>query len=110
MSEETPDMFPETLPIEVEVTGNGHKHGIGEFYGAAKVMDALEAVPENRRAPGFSHALAIAQSVLSDLKADLMGQNLRAIAAAGHDITNVKNVALKGQVLICTPYAPGDLT
>jgi hypothetical protein len=104
----TPDMFPETLPFDVTVTGDNHKHAIGLFYGAAAILDALEAVPEAKRVPGFSYAMAIAEREVAQQKADLMSLNLRAIAGAGHDINAIGNIAFRGQVLICTPLPPTE--
>jgi hypothetical protein len=104
----TPDMFPETLPFEVEVTGDAHKHAIGKYYGLCEAMDALEVVPEAKRVPGFSYAMAIIQRELAEAKAEIMGLNLRAVAASGRDINQLANVALHGQRLICTPLPPAE--
>jgi hypothetical protein len=104
----TPDMFPETLPFEVEVTGDSHKHAIGKYYGLCEAMDALEVVPEAKRVPGFSYAMAIIQRELAEAKAEIMSLNLRAVAGAGHDINAIGNIAFRGQVLICTPLPPTE--
>lgn len=106
--DQAPDLLPETLPFKVPVTGEGHKHQIGVFYGLAQALDALQAVPQERRVPGFNYALALVQMEEAEARAQMMGLNLRAVAVAGHDITRVKNIALQGNVLVCTPVAPGE--
>jgi hypothetical protein len=105
---QTAEMFPKTQPFEVEVMDARHKHRIGLFYGIGAVLEELGAVPEHRRAPGFSYALAMVQKLEAEARAALMSDNLRAIAAAGHDINRVANVSLQGATLICTPFAPGE--
>jgi hypothetical protein len=101
-------MFPETLPFEVEVTGDGHKHAVGEFYGAHAILDALKDVHERQRAPGFALAMAIAERVEAEMRTKMLGLNLRAVAAAGHDLARVKNISLKGNMLICERYSPDE--
>src|SRR5438045_2488251 len=102
MTTAAPDIFPETLPFEVEITGIRHQLMVGEFYGLSHALETLDKIPEPRRAPGFAYAYALLEREMADAKASMTARNLQAIAKAGHDINRVGNVSLRGFALHCT--------
>lgn len=108
MTEPTADMFPETLPREVALTDPADIIRLGEMHGLLRAQEALQAVPENKRVPGFAYALALIDREAADARASMTSRNLRAIARAGIDITAVANVGARGSTLIVTPAPPGE--
>lgn len=97
----------------VEITKPTHLRVIGEWYGISTVVDALEKVEAGAKLPGFGLALAVAQRVLAEKKADMLTLNLRVIASAGIDVATMKSVTLDYSggkpVLVVTPMDLADL-
>jgi hypothetical protein len=87
-------------PREIEITNEGHKFRVGEYLGAAHVLDVLEKIPEAKRTPGFNYAIALVERECAEARAKIMASNLRAVAAAGWDINQVGNISLAGFKLI----------
>jgi hypothetical protein len=73
----------------------GEKHAwlFMRLVGASEVLDALQSVKGvAATTPGFGHAMALAERQVADLRANIGGEALRAVARAGHDITRVPSV------------------
>ncbi|MFD3263147.1 hypothetical protein [Phenylobacterium ferrooxidans] len=102
------DLYPETLPTEVEITNSRHLMQIGEWSGIAKCVAALKDVPDNRRTPGFSYALALLEAQEAESRAGMMHRNLAAASKAGVEIHTMRALGFDGSKLVCTPFAPGE--
>lgn len=77
----------------VTITDPAHVRSVGEWYGAAIVLEALENQKEGRL-PGFGLAMAIVQKTEAEMRANMTAHNLRAVARAGIDIVTAKQVMI----------------
>ncbi len=109
MSEpETPDMFPETLPQEVEITDRLHILKLGEVHGFMAAVDLLRAIPEAKRTPGFNYAIALVEAESHAHRADIIARNIRVAAKAGVDVAQTARINIRGYTLIVEPFPPGE--
>lgn len=96
----------EKLPhgaVTVEITDPHHLVRVGQMYGQAELIEALNAVPNASRLPGFGLALAVAEKVFAEKRADTVAANIRLIAKAGHDVATNRSLTLQGTSLILEP-------
>ncbi len=102
------ELFPETVPSEIEITAPEHIIRIGEWHGLAAACQVLKDVPESKRPPGFGYALALLEREEAQARASLLHKNLLAAARAGMNLAQVRSLGFHGTKLIITPYAPGE--
>lgn len=108
MTDQAPDLFPETLPREVEITDPEHIFRVGTTAGLASAVDILRDVPESKRQPGFAYALALIEAETASHRADMVAANMRALAKAGVDLVATEKVHIRGFTLIATPMPQGE--
>lgn len=105
MTEDT-DLFPETKPIEVQITAPIHLLRLGIWHGLRAAREVLE---EHRvMTPGYHHALALVTAEEAKSQHEMAIHNYAAAAKAGVDIAQLKSIGFNADKLICTPYAPGE--
>lgn len=76
----------------IEITDRAQAAIVNRWLGMAEIAMKLEEVPDFQRVPGFGLAVAIVNREVSDLRSQMVMRNIKAIAAAGIDITQIKTV------------------
>lgn len=76
----------------VEITDQKQAAIINRWLGMAEIAMKLEEVPDFQKVPGFGLAVAIVNREVSDLRSQMVMRNIKAIAAAGIDITQIKSI------------------
>jgi hypothetical protein len=82
-------------PQMLEITDRGHAAALLRFIGMSEAREALRAVPDFKRVPGFALAEAVLDSELGQHRAAIVMENLRAVARAGVDVAKTKTVTLE---------------
>ena len=102
------DAFPETLPIEVEITDPGEIMRTGMWHAWNAAAGVRRDVPAAKRSPGFAYALALIELEAAKMQAERVAKNLLAITRAGHDISTIAGVSLHGHTLVCDRLTPAE--
>lgn len=78
--------------FHVDITDRAHAAVVNKFLGMAEIAMKLEEVPDFQKVPGFGLAIAIVNREVSDLRSQMITQNLKALVADGVDIARLKRV------------------
>jgi len=98
--------------IRLPITSPVHAARLSRWYGGLVVLDALKAVADFDKLPGFALAMATVEREVATMHSAAVTQNLQALVRAGHDITAVISIDLEyeaGQpVLVVKPMDLAD--
>jgi hypothetical protein len=95
--------------VIVPIVNPDHAVTIGEYFALSTAVKRLEKQAEWAKLPGFALALSLVQTLEAEQRARMTERNMRAVIAAGHDLTTLKLVSLRGPNLVLEPMDLADL-
>lgn len=83
-------------PVYVEITDPAHLAQMWRWMSLVDHANVLARVPEFHKVPGFGLASALLDKEIAEEKSTAVMMNMRAIAAAGIDVTKVAQIHIEG--------------
>jgi hypothetical protein len=96
------DRLPGMTPTRIKITDFAHLAALGGYVALAELVETLEKVAPDKRAPGYSLALAKAEIAAQEARSDIMQRNLRAASKAGIPVHLCDRIGMEGDEIVAT--------